>query len=41
MKATAEPMTDLGQTAVTEISSALRQSLADVLALYLKTKSFH
>jgi len=41
MKATVETLTDLGSTAVTEISSALRQLLADVFALYLKTKNFH
>jgi starvation-inducible DNA-binding protein len=41
MKATAETMTDLGGTAVVEISGALRQLLADVFALYLKTKNFH
>ncbi len=41
MKATAETMTDLGSTALTEISGALRQLLADVFALYLKTKNFH
>ncbi len=40
-KATSETMTDLGTTAVTEISGALRQLLADVFALYLKTKNFH
>ncbi len=40
-KATSETMTDLGSTAVTEISGALRQLLADVFALYLKTKNFH
>ena len=34
-------MTDLGSTAVMEISDALRQLLADVFALYLKTKNFH
>jgi len=33
--------TDLGQDAVAEISSALRELLADVFALYLKTKNFH
>src|SRR2546429_7757080 len=33
--------TDLGHDAVVEISSALRQLLADVFALYLKTKNFH
>ncbi len=40
-KATSETVTDLGSTAVTEISGALRQLLADVFALYLKTKNFH
>ena len=33
--------TDLPEVAVAEISSALRQLLADVFALYLKTKNFH
>jgi starvation-inducible DNA-binding protein len=33
--------TDLDREAVEEISSALRQLLADVFALYLKTKNFH
>ena len=33
--------TDLSRNAVTEISSQLRQLLADVFSLYLKTKSFH
>ena len=33
--------TDLSRDAVTEISSGLRQLLADVFALYLKTKNFH
>ncbi|PYQ51337.1 MAG: DNA starvation/stationary phase protection protein [Acidobacteria bacterium] len=32
---------DLSRTAVTEISGVLRQLLADVFALYLKTKNFH
>jgi starvation-inducible DNA-binding protein len=32
---------DLSKEAVTEISSALRQLLADVFSLYLKTKNFH
>jgi starvation-inducible DNA-binding protein len=32
---------DLGHDAVSEISAALRQLLADVFALYLKTKNFH
>jgi starvation-inducible DNA-binding protein len=31
----------LGSKAVTEIASALRPLLADVFALYLKTKNFH
>jgi starvation-inducible DNA-binding protein len=38
---TKENNLDLGHTAVTEISSALRELLADVFALYLKTKNFH
>src|ERR1700759_2195486 len=33
--------TDLGRGAVAEISGGLRQLLADVFALYLKTKNFH
>ena len=33
--------TDLGRDAVREISSALRHLLADVFALYVKTKNFH
>src|SRR5882724_3794420 len=33
--------TDLSRDAVREISTALRQLLADVFALYLKTKNFH
>jgi starvation-inducible DNA-binding protein len=33
--------TDLSQEAVTEISAELRRLLADVFALYLKTKNFH
>ena len=33
--------TDLGRDAVVQISSELRQLLADVFALYLKTKNFH
>jgi starvation-inducible DNA-binding protein len=36
-----EVPTDLGSDAVVEISGALRQLLADVFALYLKTKNFH
>jgi starvation-inducible DNA-binding protein len=33
--------TDLSATAVKEITAALNQTLADVFALYLKTKNFH
>src|SRR5258708_34450761 len=33
--------TDLSHDAVREISTALRQLLADVFVLYLKTKNFH
>lgn len=33
--------TDLGGDAVEEISSNLRRLLADVFALYVKTKNFH
>jgi starvation-inducible DNA-binding protein len=33
--------TDLSSDAVVEISAVLRQLLADVFALYLKTKNFH
>ena len=33
--------TDLSHEAVAEISSTLRPLLADVFALYLKTKNFH
>jgi len=33
--------TDINRRAVAEITSALRQLLADVFALYLKTKNFH
>ena len=36
-----EPTADLGSEAVEEISSELRRLLADVFALYLKTKNFH
>lgn len=36
-----EPAADLGREAVDEISSQLRRLLADVFALYLKTKNFH
>ena len=34
-------MSDLNADAVNEITSALRPLLADVFALYLKTKNFH
>src|SRR6202167_2006704 len=33
--------TDLNHDGVDEISSSLRQLLADVFALYMKTKNFH
>ncbi|HVB88187.1 MAG TPA: DNA starvation/stationary phase protection protein [Candidatus Dormibacteraeota bacterium] len=36
-----EPVADLGQQAVNEISTGLRRLLADVFALYIKTKNFH
>jgi starvation-inducible DNA-binding protein len=36
-----QSITDLGREAVSEISSELRKLLADVFALYLKTKNFH
>src|SRR5277367_6706284 len=36
-----ESRSDLGHEAVIEISKSLRQLLADVFALYLKTKNFH
>jgi starvation-inducible DNA-binding protein len=36
-----EPAADLGQQAVNEISTGLRGLLADVFALYIKTKNFH
>jgi len=36
-----ETISDLGSDAVVEISGALRKLLADVFALYLKTKNFH
>ena len=37
----AQTITDLSREAVSEISSELRKLLADVFALYLKTKNFH
>ena len=36
-----EPTVDLGSEAVEQISNELRRLLADVFALYLKTKNFH
>jgi len=36
-----ETPTDLDRKGVTEISDSLRQLLADVFALYVKTKNFH
>ncbi len=41
MSDTSVAVTDLSRNAVTEISDVLRQLLADVFALYLKTKNFH
>src|SRR5271165_3943765 len=40
-RATHEIPTDLNHEGVTEITTALRQLLADAFALYLKTKNFH
>src|SRR4029078_8012049 len=40
-KAPLPPPTDLGDTARRDISGALNALLADVFALYLKTKNFH
>jgi starvation-inducible DNA-binding protein len=40
-KVMSEPRSDLGREATQEISSALRPLLADVFALYVKTKNFH
>jgi starvation-inducible DNA-binding protein len=36
-----ETPTDLGQNAVRDLSAALNATLADMFALYLKTKNFH
>jgi starvation-inducible DNA-binding protein len=36
-----EPLAELGRDGVAEISTALRHLLADVFALYVKTKNFH
>jgi starvation-inducible DNA-binding protein len=41
LKETATTRTDLADTAIEEISGALRPLLADVFVLYLKTKNFH
>src|ERR1700747_3880687 len=40
-KDTLETRTDLSRDAVVEISNELRRLLADVFALYLKTRNFH
>lgn len=40
-KAALEPAADLSANGVEEISAALRPLLADVFALYVKTKNFH
>ncbi len=40
-KGALEARTDLGDDAVVEISKELRPLLADVFALYVKTKNFH
>src|SRR6476660_2052430 len=39
--ATIDPPTDLGASATKDISGALNALLADMFALYLKTKNFH
>jgi starvation-inducible DNA-binding protein len=41
MKPISATATDLGREAVVEISAVLRPLLADVFALYVKTKNFH
>src|ERR1700677_290571 len=40
-QATHQTPTDLSREGVAEITTALRQLLADVFALYVKTKNFH
>jgi starvation-inducible DNA-binding protein len=40
-KGSTKPTAELGREAVEEISNELRRLLADVFALYLKTKNFH
>jgi len=41
VEGSSEPRTDLGPDAIVEVSETLRCLLADVFALYLKTKNFH
>jgi starvation-inducible DNA-binding protein len=41
VKGASEPMGDLDRAGAAEIASSLRSLLADVFALYLKTKNFH
>src|SRR6202045_3131071 len=41
MKNLSEMATDLSSDAVVQVSGALRKLLADVFALYVKTKNFH
>src|SRR5712671_7207615 len=41
MKSNMEPETDFSSDAVMELSGILRELLADVFALYVKTKNFH
>jgi starvation-inducible DNA-binding protein len=41
VRAGSEPTADLGREGVAEISKELRHLLADVFALYVKTKNFH
>jgi starvation-inducible DNA-binding protein len=41
LQAVHETPTDLSREDVAEITTALRQLLADAFALYLKTKNFH
>lgn len=41
MKTATESVTDLDSRAVSAISGALRELLADVFTLYVKTKNFH
>jgi starvation-inducible DNA-binding protein len=41
LKGDCEPMGDLSRAGAAEIASGLRSLLADVFALYIKTKNFH